>query len=112
MTYEEVKRIFRTKFLGTCCIDFENGDGTNECECPNTDCENCRIAEAERMILEALEKQIPKKPIATTKEKRSLGEYDDWQSCPRCKTTFGYCTRKDEVTYCPKCGQAIDWSEI
>lgn len=57
MTYNEVKTIFRTNFLGSCCIDFENGDGTNECECPNSDCDHCRVAEAERMILEALEKQ-------------------------------------------------------
>lgn len=70
--------------------------------------------EHEALIIgvDALDKQIPKKPIATTKEKRSLGEYDDWQSCPRCKMSFGYCTRKNEVTFCPKCGQAIDWSEV
>lgn len=65
-----------------------------------------------RTSIAALEKQIPKKPIATTKEKRSLGEYDDWQACPSCKMSFGYCTRKYDVTYCPKCGQAIDWSEV
>lgn len=58
MTYEEVKKLFKAKFAGTCCIDFENGDGTNECESPNTDCDNCRIAEAERMILEALDRMI------------------------------------------------------
>ena len=57
MTYEEVNRIFRTKFLGTCCIDLENDDGIYDCESPTMTCEKCRIAEAERMILDALEKQ-------------------------------------------------------
>lgn len=95
MNYEEAIDNLNNKFL-LCPIDCAE------------DCEVCRI-EAVQLAIKALEKQIPKKPIATTKEKKSLGEYDDWQSCPRCKMSFGYCTRKDEVTYCPKCGQAIDW---
>lgn len=48
------------------------------------------------MAEEALEKQIPKKPNKLT--------------CPRC----GF-NRIDNswwvFTYCPDCGQAIDWSE-
>lgn len=94
MTYEEVKKIFRTKFLGTCCIDFENGDGTNECECPNTDCDNCRIAEAELMILEALEKQ-------TLKQIRSIysGRY---YRCPVCNEQVA-----KKQNYCEFCGQRL-----
>lgn len=103
MTYEEVKKIFRTKFLGTCCIDFENGDGTNECECPNTDCDNCRIAEAERMILEALKKQIPKKPI---KVRCTNGRFS--YICPMCNTgLLSKCGCQNNG-----CRQAIDWSEV
>lgn len=104
MTYEEVKRIFRTKFLGTCCIDFENGDGTNECESPNTTCEECRIAEAERMILEALEKQIPKKPIEDA-------EHIGWLiwRCPMCGKEVGRVL--EPLQHHCECGQAVDWSE-
>ena len=105
MTHEEVKRIFSTVFMGACCIDFENGDGTNECECPDSDCDNCRIAEAERMILEALEKQIPKKPINPIDED-GYGFRVFW-NCPNCNIQ----STNEDVLYCPICGQRIDWSE-
>lgn len=55
---------------------------------------------------EALEKQIPKKP---------LGSYDGYADglpvwdycCPNCEKEIEW----DEYTYCPECGQHIDWSE-
>lgn len=54
------------------------------------------MAEFKVLAIEALEKQIPKKPNKLT--------------CPRC----GF-DRIDNswwvFTYCPDCGQAIDWSE-
>ena len=58
-----------------------------------------RLREALDMAIESLEneKQIPKKPINLT--------------CPNC----GF-DRIDNswwvFTYCPKCGQALDWEEI
>ena len=116
MTYEEVKKIFRTKFLGTCCIDFENGDGTNECECPNSDCDNCRIAEAERMILDAIERQIPKKPHVTTMGYAYSAGKRTIRNCPYCYEVKGlglWESLIDRPTpYCRRCGQAIDWSEV
>lgn len=94
MTYEEVKRIFSTVFMGACCIDFENGDGTNECESPNTTCEECRFAEAERMILDAIERQIPK-------QIRSIysGRY---YRCPVCNEQVA-----KKQNYCEFCGQKL-----
>ena len=52
--------------------------------------------EALGVAIEALEKQIPKKPIVTSK-----GE-EEYSGCPVCnKFVFD--------DYCQCCGQAIDW---
>lgn len=59
----------------------------------------------------ALEKQIPKKPKETDAYPHKL-------YCPTCYWTFyfnkenadGY-RRMHMFTYCPECGQAIDWSD-
>lgn len=55
--------------------------------------------------IEALEKQIAKKPI-------------DNHHCPSCETglphkgfTDEWCKCCFELDYCPRCGQAIDWSD-
>ena len=64
------------------------------------------MGELNRVINEALEKQIPKKP--------------DWYGeeslfCPVCMTSFGYASDYSEemhrFNYCANCGQAIDWGE-
>lgn len=49
------------------------------------------------MMKEALEKQIPEKPLES-----------DWIYCPACRKMFGLW---GEFSFCPCCGQAIDWSE-
>lgn len=57
--------------------------------------------EALYIAREALEKQVPKKPIC---------EYDDEFTCPCCGTT----TEDYDVTtlkYCSECGQKLDWEE-
>ena len=53
--------------------------------------------------IEALEKQIPKKPIYTNEGTVTR--------CPICKATHFHCLPSIEVDYCSRCGQAIDWSE-
>jgi len=54
---------------------------------------------------EALEKQIPKKPVRDTLDKAYL--------CPTCNSSFtywrGYQTFEHKPNYCDACGQAIDW---
>lgn len=71
-----------------------------------TECEEsiCYItdidAEPLRLSIEALEKQIPKKPIVS-----------DDIACPNCSATLIYCLHTSEIDYCDKCGQRLDWSE-
>ena len=61
--------------------------------------ESVRI-EAIRKAIEALEKQIPKKPYDTVR-------------CPLCKIEVELQPiDTEQVTYCLHCGQAIDWSDI
>lgn len=55
--------------------------------------------EALQTVMQALKKQIPKKPI------RLL--YHEVGDCPFCETTVYI----SEDGFCPRCGQALDWSE-
>ena len=63
------------------------------------------------MAINALEKQIPKKPIIYTNDidKEILA------CCPVCDSnvdwTYEGFWRKGNPKYCRECGQAIDWSE-
>lgn len=77
-----------------------------------TTCENCRLfgldyslcAEVDKIKLEALEKQIPKKPLFGTVHN------DTAYYCSSCKNFIGfYDTRIYE--YCHNCGQKLDWGE-
>ncbi len=57
------------------------------------------------MAKEALEKQIPKKPIIS--EEQHI-RYVTTFECPACNGKF---TGFGVAKYCYRCGQAIDWSE-
>ena len=60
----------------------------------------CIRIEAICKTIEALEKQIPKKPY-------------DIVHCPLCKIEVELQPiDTEQVTYCLHCGQAIDWSDI
>ena len=70
----------------------------------------CRVAKATRVAIQALEKQIPKKPTPIDYEKyidvidnaRLLrGAY--W--CPNCKRVV------KSGSFCNDCGQKLDWSD-
>ena len=50
--------------------------------------------------IEALERQIPKKPVKN--------KYWDAYNCPCCDTLF---CKTDWITYCFHCGQKFDWSD-
>ena len=66
---------------------------------------NGRMCEKVNLALEALEKQIPKKPLHMHKN----------YYCPICKED-GWMMWDDAIPndmdkYCGMCGQAIDWSD-
>ena len=71
----------------------------------NTDDFEMRISkECYKLIIEALEKQIPKKPIFESEQTSPFG-VDDVPYYPSCRCDL------PEVSYCEKCGQALDWSD-
>ena len=86
-------------------------------------------ATAQGMAIEALEKQIPKKPNQKTNESLMHINHGDkpheikqttWEGlrCPRCGGVVGivvkmrkYEHRQNLHDFCPECGQKIDWTE-
>lgn len=61
--------------------------------------EHCDLA------IEALEKQLPKKPDIMD---YILGDINF--KCPTCKSEY-ICEKENEPLYCQNCGQRLDWSE-
>ena len=59
----------------------------------------------EKAILNALEKQIPKKPYDIADE---WGDFS--LSCPICKNPVIFSSRKFNPPHCIMCGQKLDWS--
>lgn len=62
---------------------------------------------AKQIVIEALEKQIPKKPIEKEVIGASMTGYKYKGQCPKCSSTVSQYTGN----YCPNCGKKIDWSE-
>ena len=60
-------------------------------------------------MIEALEKQIPKKPIKETEDLIGRPIKHTAYSCPRCKVSVNDVI-ESPYKYCMKCGQAIDKS--
>lgn len=58
-----------------------------------------RVSEAKNIAVQALEKQIPKKPDFTEDKEFAL--------CPCCNGKGLFNKRK----YCDNCGQKLDWSD-
>lgn len=81
------------------------------------ECDNDRIPTTQedlQTIKEALEKQIPKKLKAREKFEPS-GQYERF-CCPCCNKwqytkVDGRIVTGIMSTYCPNCGQALDWSD-
>ena len=89
MTYEKALQIL----LMYCAEECGKIDA---CRCENEEC-------VEAVVIKALEKQIPKKPLHMHKN----------YYCPICKED-GWMLWDDAIPndmdkYCGKCGQAIDW---
>lgn len=66
--------------------------------------------EVRKVAIEALEKQIPKKPTYEGDGYAPDGTFvwDEWL-CPNCGSKYE--VDYDDYDYCPNCGQKIDWSE-
>ena len=71
------------------------------------------VNEACRMGMQALEKQIPKKPIVNSE----IYHYVDYEElfCPCCKSRIiarldGEFIAGKKQKYCQECGQALDWN--
>ena len=62
------------------------------------------------IAIEALEKQLPKKPNFEGDGYAPNGTfvYDTW-ICPSCEGYYE--VDYDDYVYCPQCGQKLDWSE-
>lgn len=88
MTYKEAKDIFRVAAAEV------------EWNCP------LDYTEAFKKAEEALDKQIPQRPINLSNA--PLDAYCAIFRCPRCE---GRLKMKSKGAYCDKCGQAIDWSD-
>lgn len=86
--------------------------------------------EASELAIQALEKQIPKKPILKNGERGSFVDYENghgeyrvikWQDwvCPICGWFVGQRYNRSQnhshdqrkCNYCNECGQKIDWSD-
>ena len=70
-----------------------------------------RITEALKMAINALEKQIPKKPIK--REEFLKGKHTVTVAlCPNCDSLIGlYNFAKTSFKCCCECGQALNWSD-
>ena len=62
------------------------------------------------MAIDALEKQVQKKPtktkIATLNISPEAISWEQIHCCPRCESNLA-----PQYKYCPQCGLEIDWSE-
>lgn len=69
------------------------------------------INEALKMVKNAVDKQIPKKPDIFGDGYDDKGNliYDTWV-CPSCNVEYE--VDYDNYNHCPNCGQAIDKSEL
>lgn len=91
MTVEDAKKIARLEDA----LEFFKKQSVLEQVVSNDEKSRCFS-----LAVDALEKQIPKKPL---EEKRYYGI----GKCPTCNAVF----MDNTTNYCGNCGQAIDWSD-
>lgn len=63
------------------------------------------------VVAEALEKQVPKKPLNITKYENGVAKRYENCSVVKCANCNGRLKMKSRGKYCDKCGQKIDWNE-
>ena len=111
MTESEAKHILEHDS----CYECSYGVLEGATQCRNT---QCNFARATNLAINALEKQIAKKPVCKEKSySEELGFSEEWH-CPTCGAYVGYFTEgmnePEQMEYCNECGQHIarDWSEV
>ena len=88
MTIERAIKVLKDMVPKTCkMVNGRYVGGFEDTECPQF--------EAIQVVVEAIQKQIPKKPSETDKAR-----------CIHCA-----CVVKRDERFCKNCGQALDWSE-
>ena len=111
MTESEAKGFIQGKLdcMNKCGV-FNKEDNISDNDCDN--CEYCysqgnfgNQKKAFQMVLQALEKQIPKK--VELRHIRKFDGFDDGE-CPTCCNSVSRdCDGTDN--FCPDCGQKLDW---
>lgn len=83
-------------------------------DCNLYPCDHTQVSDLSITIIEALEKQIPKKPIYVDTRFRNHGKsiasgasLDKCYKCPNCWSHIFHVF--DSETYCEHCGQKLDW---
>lgn len=71
--------------------------------------DNQDLYNANLVAIEALEKQIPKKPREKHYEEEGERPYIKYK-CPSCESKYQIHNFID--SYCNNCGQKLDWSEV
>ena len=80
-----------------CMKSFTDDTVCEECDNYNR-CDRTMVIDNTRTAIEALEKQLPKKPVLKRKA------YGGIMVCPICEAS-------DSGKYCRYCGQKLDWPE-
>ena len=115
MTIDEAKEIIQGKLdcMNKCGI-FNKEDNTSDNDCDN--CEYCysqgnfgEQKEAFQMAINALEKQIPKKPIMKQYFDDMEEEYLCCPTCGEILTDRIPLDNKDFYFHCLNCGQKLNW---
>ena len=104
MTYEEAKKIIDPKTTTEAYVECYMSSGA----IMSAEIWKARVDEACEIAAEALEKQMPKKPI----------NEEHYYMCPCCRGDLG--VSDDDIfiyelpmpKYCGNCGHALDWSEV
>ena len=63
-----------------------------------------RVQQAEDLAIKALEKQMPKKPYDIDTEYKTF-------DCPECLSKLYTDDEMQDCSYCPVCGQRLEWGE-
>lgn len=93
-----------------CCMkSFADDTVCEECDCYDR-CDHTMVADNTKTAIEALEKQLPKKPTYEGDGYAPDGTFiwDEWLY-PNCDSRYD--VDYDDYSYCPNCGQRIDRDE-